>query len=32
MINHRKYKIKEKILGDLNKRFRDVMDNPEPFN
>ena len=32
MINHRKYKVKEKILNNLNKRFRDVMDNTEPFS
>ena len=32
MINHRKYKIKEKVLDSLNKRFRDVMDNPVPFS
>ena len=32
MINHRKYKIKEGILGSLNKRFRDEMDNKEPFS
>jgi len=31
MINHRKYKIKEKILDSVEKRFRDVMDNQETF-
>jgi len=32
MINHRRYKMKESILGSLNKRFRDEMDNKEQFS